>query len=137
MGTKLGISGACVISAAVALAAPAIADEDPAINKPCLASDLNQTAADPSGAAIRCLANGEGGFTWMADTGAVGTIADLQKEGFTIAIDRTGTNPLDKCKVNNMWGANIETRTDRSTPGATHPETVVLSKTINVSLDCT
>jgi len=28
------------------------------------------------------------------------------------------------------------TRTDRSNPGSTHPETITLSKTINVSLNC-
>ncbi len=137
MGTKQLVTGACVVGAAIAMATPALAEGDPALNTPCQASNLNETATDPSGAAIRCLANGDGGFKWMADTGAVGTIAQLQKEGFTITIDRVGSGPLDQCKVTNVWGADVQTRTDRSTPGATHPETVTLSKTINVSLDCT
>ncbi len=137
MATTHLAAGACIVAASAAFAAPALADDDPAVNTPCLASDLNQTATDLSGAQIRCLANGDGGFDWMADTGAVGTIAQLEKDGFTIALDRVGTNPVDKCRVNNVWGPNIETRTDRSNPGSTHPETIVLSKTINVSLDCT
>ncbi|MEE6166003.1 MULTISPECIES: hypothetical protein [unclassified Mycolicibacterium] len=141
MTIKAWVIGVSLLSTASLLITPAAADpddpQDPDAGKACLPADLNQTAASPSGAQIRCLANGEGGFSWMPDTGAVGTIAQLQKEGFTIILDRNGTKPLDECTVNNVWGARIDTETNRSSPGSqTHAQTITVSKTINVSLDC-
>ncbi len=131
------VTGVCLAGATLLLSAPAHADQQGTdVGKPCSASELNQTAQSPSGADLRCLATGDGGFSWAADAGAVSTIAKLQNEGYTVTIDRTGSKPLNQCTVNNVWGPKTATRTDRSNPGAVHPETIVLNKTINVSLNC-
>ena len=72
----------------------------------------------------------------MADTGAAGTIADLQQRGYTVNIDRVGSGPLSACKVTSVRNPVTITRTDRSGPGD-NVVTIVVSKTVSVSLDCT
>jgi hypothetical protein len=127
---------------AVLLSSPVLADDggsdgaDPAIGQACMAVNLNDTAKSPSGDTLRCLATGSGGFSWMTDTGAAGTIAQLEKEGYSVQLERVGVAPMDKCTVQNVWDPIIQTRTDRST-GSTHATTIVINKTIRVSLDCT
>jgi hypothetical protein len=127
---------------AVTLSSPVLADDggsdgaDPAIGQACMAVNLNDTAKSPSGDTVRCLATGSGGFSWMTDTGAAGTIAQLEKEGYSVQLERVGVAPMDKCTVQNVWDPIIQTRTDRST-GSTHATTIVINKTIRVSLDCT
>ncbi len=117
--------------------APARADEPPAVGSPCSSNELNNTATASDGTAIRCLANEENGFTWMADTGAAGTIAQLQSEGYTVTITRVGTGSLDQCRVTDVRNPNTTTYTTRSHSGASGLNTIVISKTIDVTLDCT
>lgn len=126
------------LAAPIMSAAPAIADNPPGAGANCQGAELNKTAisSDDTGLTVRCLANEEGGFTWMADTGAVGTIAQLQAEGYTVTVTRVGSGPLDQCKVNNVQNPNTITRTTRSHSGAGGVNTIVISKTIDVSLDC-
>ena len=79
---------------------PQSADDDPpSPGSPCSSNQLNETATTNDGTTVRCLANEENGFSWIADTGAAGTIAQLQSEGYTVTITRAGTGPLDQCKV--------------------------------------
>lgn len=141
MRIKCRSTAATVAISAVVFAPLAHADEggsDPAVGQSCMASNLNDTAKSPSGDSLRCLATGEGGFSWMADTGAAGTIAQLEKEGYSVQLERVGVAPMDKCTVQSVWDPVIQTRTDRSTPGGSnsHATTIVISKTIKVSLDC-
>ena len=125
---------AAALAAAFSSAAMAHAD-DPQAGSACLGAELNKTATTNAGTPVRCLANEQGGFSWMADTGAVGTIADLQNQGYTVNLDRVGSAPLDQCKVTSVRNPNTVTRTDRT--GRGDLETIVVSKTISVSLDCT
>jgi len=76
----------------------------------------------------------------MADTGATGTIADLQKQGYTVNIDRVGSGELSACKVTDVRNPVTITRTTTNPPGPHTPgavTTITVSKTISVSLDCT
>ncbi|MBV8347983.1 MAG: hypothetical protein JOZ49_10755, partial [Mycolicibacterium sp.] len=75
----------------------------------------------------------------MADTGAAGTIAQLQNQGYTVTITRFGSAPLDQCKVTDVRNPSTITRTNRSgtAAGGGRLETIVVSKTIDVTLDCT
>ncbi len=140
----LSAAAIAIAFSTVLFASPVCADEgsdgaDPAAGQPCMAVNLNDTAQSPSGETLRCLATGSGGFSWMTDTGAAGTIAQLEKEGYSVQLERVGSAPMDKCTVQNVWDPVIQTRTDRSTPGGpnTHATTIVINKTIRVSLDCT
>ena len=74
------IGAAAALAGAMISAAPAGAD-DPEQGSTCLGADLNKTATTNAGAAVRCLANEQGGFSWMPDTGAVGVIGELQSQG--------------------------------------------------------
>ncbi len=128
--------------AAITPAAPAVADNDlpadlPAVGSPCSSTELNHTATTSDGATVRCLANEQNGFSWMADTGAAGTIAQLQSEGYTVTITRVGTGPLDQCNVTDVRNPNTTTYTNRSHEGAGGVNTITISKTIDVTLDCT
>ncbi|HEX4559956.1 MAG TPA: hypothetical protein VH166_12390 [Mycobacterium sp.] len=70
----------------------------------------------------------------MADTGATDTIADLEKQGYNVRIDRVGSGAFSACKVTDVRNPITTTRTDNDRPDL--PETIVLNKTVNVSLDC-
>ncbi|HTY27146.1 MAG TPA: hypothetical protein VMD51_03235 [Mycobacterium sp.] len=88
---------------------------------------------------MRCLATEQGGFTWTADTGAAGTIADLQKQGFTVTIDRVGGGALSDCKVTGVRNPVVVTQATSNPPGPHTPggvTVITLTKTISVSLDC-
>ena len=129
---------AIVVAGALAVAAPARADDDPpSPGSPCSSNQLNDTATTSDGTIVRCLANEENGFSWMADKGAAGTIAQLQSEGYTVTITRIGTGPLDRCKVTEVRNPNTTTYTTRSHEGASGVNTITISKTIDVTLDCT
>ena len=135
------MKGKILVAVAVAGAltvAPARADDDPPdVGSPCSSTELNNTATTSGGATVRCLANEQNGFSWMADTGAAGTIAQLQSEGYTVTITRVGTGPLDQCKVTEVRNPNTTTYTTRSHEGASGVNTITISKTIDVTLDCT
>ena len=68
------------------------------------------------------------------------TIAQLQSEGYTVKIDRVGSGPLSACKVTNVRNPQTFTRTNRTGTASRQPRdlmTIIVSKTISVSLDCT
>lgn len=126
----------------VAAAGGANADDDPVTaGSPCPGDQLGVTAPGSDGTTLRCLATGEGGFTWAADTGAVGTIAELQKQGYTVVIERLGAGPLTACRVVGVRNPVTNTQTTGNPLGAPHSPggvtTITLSRTISVSLDCT
>ncbi|MDX1891198.1 hypothetical protein [Mycolicibacterium sp. 050158] len=125
---------------AVTCASTSVADDPVAVGATCPNDQLGNAATTPDGAPVRCLATEQGGFSWMADTGAAGTLADLQKQGFTITIDRIGTGNLSDCKVIDVRNPVTVTQTTRNPIGPHTPEPltiITLSKTISVSLDCT
>lgn len=134
-----------VIAGALACAGPAGADP-PNVNSACSGNELGRVANAPDGSAVVCVANDAGQMTWMADGGAVKTIADLQAQGYTVTIDVIGDNPLQSCVVTQVHNAATTTQrlgSGGTTPGGTgsrgdhHSSTVVVTKTIDVSLDCT
>ena len=55
----------------------------------------------------------------MADTGAAGTIGQLQSEGYTVTITRVGGGPLSACKVTDVRNPSTITRTNREGQAAT------------------
>lgn len=122
--------------------AVALADDAPLMaGANCLGDQLGNTATATDGAVLRCLATGEGGFTWVPDTGAAGTIADLQKQGYTVNIDRVGDGPLSACKVLGVRNPITTTQTTGNPLGGPHTPggvtTITVTRTISVSLDCT
>ena len=90
------------------------------------------TLAAPAGAAA-------------ADESAQDTISDLQRQGYTVTLDKMGTGPISKCVVTSV--RNPQTRTQLVPfvgPGLGSRDRegsflvpVVTSQTITVSLDCT
>ena len=137
---RILVAVAAVVGA-IMVATPASADDDPpSPGSPCSSNQLNETAKTNDGTTVRCLANEENGFSWIADTGAAAKIAQLQSEGYTVTITRIGTGPLDLCKVTDVRNPSTVTRTTRSGTAAGNPgslETIIVSKTIDVTLDCT
>ena len=72
----------------------------------------------------------------MADTAAAGTIGQLQSEGYTVTITRVGSGPLSACKVTDVRNPSTVTRTNREGQGGHENVTIIVSKTIDVTLDC-
>jgi hypothetical protein len=139
--TKLAITPLIAIglaaAAAAILPAPPVSAAGPQAGTACPSDQLGTTATT-SGTTVRCLTNGQGGFRWMADTGAAGTIAQLQSQGYTVNIDRVGSGPLSACTVTDVRNPNTITRTIRG-PQSGHGQlvTITVSKTVQVSLHCT
>ena len=78
--------------------------------------------------------------TGAADTSAADTIKHWQDEGYSVNIDRVGTDPLVKCKVTSVRNPITITRLNREDRTAGHVGElvpIVVSKTIKISLDCT
>lgn len=80
------------------------------------------------------------GSAW-ADETAQQTIERLQKEGYTVQIDKLGTGPLSHCVVTSVRNPNTVTQwVPYVGPGLGNDRTflvpVVTSQTISVSLDC-
>jgi hypothetical protein len=134
--TTLTATGIAAAACAILSAAPASA-AGPAAGSPCPSDQSGKTATTGASTTVRCLADGNGGFSWTADTGAAGTIADLQKQGYTVNIDRVGSGPLSACKVTNVRNPNTVTYTNRTGDGSNRIQTMIVSKSIGVSLDCT
>jgi hypothetical protein len=131
------ILGAFALAAAmIGAAAPASADDSPAVGSNCASGQVGDSATTGDGAVVRCLATEAGGFSWSADTGAAGTIADLEQQGYNVTMDRVGNGALSACRVTDVRNPITTTRIDRNAR-ADQPETIVLNKTVNVSLDCT
>ena len=132
------VAGTVALAAAIISAAPASADDLPAAaGSSCPSDQVGDMATSSDGVAVRCLATDGGGFSWTADTGATDTIAELEKQGYNVQVDRVGSGAFSACKVTNVRNPMTTTRTDRSSPGANGLETITINKTINVSLDCT
>lgn len=140
------IVAVAAVAATMTFAAPASADDAPNVGSPCGGADLGNAATASDGTAIRCIADDAGRLSWFADTGAVDTIAGLQAQGYTVTMDRVGDNPLETCVVTEVH--NAMTTTERvgsggTTPGgpgssgSKHATTIVVTKKIDVSLDCT
>ena len=62
------------------------------------------------------------------------TIALLQSQGYSVKIDRVGSGPLSACTVTAVRNPQTFTRMNRT---ANHNVTIIVSKTITVSLNCT
>ena len=136
-----------VIAAAVSMGCAGIASADqPGVDSPCAGSDLGRAATAIDGSGVTCIADDAGRLTWMPNGSAVKTIADLQAQGYTVTIDQIGDDPLPTCIVTEVH--NAATTTERlgsggTTPGGTgsagnhHSTTITVTKTIDVSLDCT
>ncbi len=76
-----------------------------------------------------------------AEESAQETIDDLQKQGYTVQIDKIGTGPLSKCVVTSVRNPQTVTQwVPYVGPGLGDRGTilvpVVTSQTISVSLDC-
>ncbi len=133
--TTLTATGIAAAAGAILSAAPASA-AGPAAGSSCPSDQFGNTATTSAGTTVRCLADGNGGFSWTGDTGAASTIKQLQAQGYTVNIDRVGSGPLDQCKVTDVRNPNTitsATRRDRGASGVTY----TVSKTVSVSLDCT
>lgn len=138
------VIAAIAAAGVVASAGPASADP-PNVGSRCGGDDLGKMATAGDGTTIHCIADDAGRLTWFADGGAVSTLASLQAQGYTVTIDQIGDNPLETCVVTDVH--NPMTTTSRNSggtvpggPGAIgdkHSTTIVVSKTIDVSLDCT
>jgi len=77
-----------------------------------------------------------------ADDSAQDTISDLQRQGYTVTIDKLGTGPMSKCVVTSVRNPNTITQwVPYVGPGLGNADgnflvPVVTSQTISVSLDC-
>jgi hypothetical protein len=84
---------------------------------------------------------GPAGAAW-ADQSAQETINQLQKQGYTVQIDRIGTGPMSKCVVISVRNPQTFTQwvpyvgPGRGNVDGTFLIPVVTSQTISVSLDC-
>ena len=130
-----------VVGCAGILAAAGVAGAEPNGDAPCDVHDLGRTANGTV-----CVADDAGNIVWMPEGGAAKTIADLQAQGYTVTIDSVGDNPLSTCVVTQVHNAQTETKRYGSggtlgggtgSLGDHHTSTVVVTKTIDVSLDCT
>jgi hypothetical protein len=130
------------IAVTAVLAGGGLASADPSNGgAPCAGDELGHSA---NGAV--CIADDAGQLTWMPEGGAAKTIADLQAQGYTVTIDQIGDDPLSSCLVTQVHNAMTTTRrlgSGGTTGGGTgsmgnhHSTTIEVTKTIDVSLDCT
>ena len=84
---------------------------------------------------------GSAGAAW-ADQSAQDTIRDLQKQGYTVTVDKIGTGPMSKCVVVSVRNPQTVTQwVPWVGPGlgsrdGTFLVPVITSQSISVSLDC-
>lgn len=137
------VAGAAIAGAITAM--PSATAAGPDVGSHCQAADINNTADASDGTTVRCIADEQGALTWLPDTAAVGTIGSLQAAGYTVTVDRVGDHPLVDCavaEVHNAMTTTARTGSGGSGPGGTgstgdhHSSTIVLTKSIDVSLDC-
>ncbi|KAA0084211.1 hypothetical protein CIW52_09045 [Mycolicibacterium sp. P9-64] len=111
----------------------------------CGSDQIGDSATAGDGGALRCIVDDQGKLHWLPDTHAVATIADLQSAGYSVTVDRAGDKPLTDCTVvevhNAMTTSSLNSGgTSPGGPGSIgdkHQTTIVVSKTIDVTLDCT
>ena len=139
-------AGLAASAAIVGLAASAGADAPvPAAGADCPADQIGNSATAPDGGAIRCLVDEQGKAHWLPDTHAVGTIADLESAGYSVTVDRTGDGPLPDCRVVEVHNPMTVTSLNSGgtspggagSAGSKHQTTIVMNKSIDVTLDCT
>lgn len=138
------VAGVAATAALIGLAVPASADV-PAVGVDCAADQIGNAAMAPDGGALRCMVDDQGKVHWLPDTHAVGTIADLQSSGYSVTVDRAGDQPLPECTVVEVHNPMTTTSMNSGgtspggpgTSGNKHQTTIVVSKTIDVTLDCT
>lgn len=148
MTDKRSLIGSLVVAgvaaALITQAAPAGADI-PAAGVDCGADQIGITATAPDGGSIRCMADDQGKLHWLPDTHAVQTIADLQGSGYSVTVDRSGDRPLPDCRVVEVHNPMTTTSLNQGgtsaggpgSSGSKHQTTIVISKSIDVTLDCT
>jgi hypothetical protein len=141
----LMITGVAATTALIAYPAPAGA-EGLDVGSDCPPDQIGIAATASDGAAVRCAADEQGAIHWLPDTAAVSTIAALQAQGYTLTVDRVGDNALPSCNVTEVHNPMVTTEragsggTSPGGPGSVgnkHATTIVISKKIDVSLDCT
>lgn len=93
-------------------------------------------------AAAACgLLSGPAATAW-ADKSAQDTINELQRQGYTVTIDKVGTGPMSKCIVTSVRNPNTVTQwvpwvgPGLGTRDGSFLVPVVTSQSISVSLDC-
>ncbi len=95
-----------------------------------------------AGAAACGLLAGPATAAW-ADKSAQDTINELQRQGYTVTIDKVGTAPISKCVVTSVRNPNTVTQwvpwvgPGLGSRGGSFLVPVVTSQSISVSLDCT
>lgn len=95
-----------------------------------------------AGAATCGLLVGPAPIAW-ADQSAQDTINELQRQGYTVTLDKMGTGPLSKCIVTSVRNPNTVTQwvpwvgPGLGTRDGSFLVPVVTSQSISVSLDCT
>jgi hypothetical protein len=75
-----------------------------------------------------------------ADDSAQNTINYWENQGYRVNIDRVGSAPIQECVVTGVRNPNTITRLVRvngNGPGRSYLVPVIVSKTVNVSLNCT
>jgi len=109
----------------------AAADDGIAVDTVCAGDELNSTVMAPDGTTLRCVADGiHEGFRWETDSDAIKALADLENQGYTIQINKVGTNPMSRCTVTSIDDYQTSTATGP-------PDTLIhMTKTVTVSLDC-
>jgi len=141
----LMIAGVAATTALIAFPAPAGAEGFDA-GSDCPADQIGNAATASDGTSVRCAVDEQGAVHWLPDTAAVTTIAALQAQGYTLTVDRVGDNPLPSCNVTDVHNPMITTEragsggTTAGGPGSVgnkHATTIIVSKKIDVSLDCT
>lgn len=141
----LAVAASAATAGMIAPVAPALADAPPAAGMDCGSDQIGNNATTPDGTSLRCMVDEEGKIHWLPDTHAVSTIADLQGSGYSVTIDRSGDRPLPDCAVvevhNPMTVTSMNSGgTSPGGPGSIrnkHQTTIIVNKTIDVTLNCT
>ena len=95
-----------------------------------------------TGVAACGLLAGPASTAW-AEPSAQDTINELQKQGYTVTVDKMGTGPMSKCVVTSVRNPNTVTQwvpwvgPGLGTRDGSFLVPVVTSQSISVSLDCT
>ena len=95
-----------------------------------------------AGAVAGGLLAGSAATAW-ADQSAQDTINELQRQGYTVTLDKMGTGPMSKCVVTSVRNPNTVTQwvpwvgPGLGTRDGSFLVPVVTSQSISVSLDCT
>ncbi len=139
------VAALAVAIAQLGSAASALADAPAAAGSDCASGQIGDSATAPDGVSVRCMVDDQGKIHWLPDSHAVTTIADLQASGYSVTVDRSGDGPLTDCAVVEVHNPMTVTSMNSggSTPGGSgsvgnkHRTTIVVNKTIDVTLDCT